>query len=208
MGFHNAPDYPALTRYTVALHFSDDVDSHKLCVHSRIGDFAETGTETTWESKMPFTNQAINFTGTRMAQQRQGLKQKVSLLLFGDERTFLEIVASRYRTESDNSPIHRVYIPHLTSRGDDLCFAAGHCDSALITAPHSTFAWWMAWLAWMREGERPRGKAVFFDVDMHDPDYHTRDNFLPEWTALRLVLPLKSVVVTPDGAEGEIVIVP
>lgn len=38
-------------------------------------------------------------------------------------------------------PIYRL---PLSSRGVDLHFAGSYCDSLLITASGSTFAWWMA----------------------------------------------------------------
>lgn len=44
---------------------------------------------------------------------------------------------------------HATLLPKGMSRGEDMCFAIEHCHSYVITAPWSTFAWWMAFL--MRE---------------------------------------------------------
>lgn len=160
---------------------------------------------------MPYVSHAIDFAGSflrystmQAAPNGEGVvgaqTRALSLILFGDDQPFLAEVAKHAVAKKGNS-FHTVHVPQLTSRGDDLCFAAELCDSVIITAQHSTFAWWMAWLAWMREGRDGSGRDghIFYNADLHRWDrqaIHTRDNFHPTWIPL-----LHSEVATADKCE-------
>ncbi len=52
----------------------------------------------------------------------------------------------------------------------------------VITASHSTFSWWIAYLAWIN-GHGP----IFYDGALFNDSLHGRTNFLPEWIPLKYV---------------------
>lgn len=69
-----------------------------------------------------------------------------------------------------------------------------YCDSLIITAPASTFAWWIGFLMnaeWNRTPSLLNGtrKRIFFNADLkrNTPrNTYDRTNFLPEWIPIRL----------------------
>ncbi|KAI1715865.1 glycosyl transferase family 11 domain-containing protein [Ditylenchus destructor] len=166
--------------------FGNDTN-HKLCVHTRRGDFANTNTE----SKGQFTEESTVYAASFL-QKKFG---NISVILLGKDKPFLRSV----NLTRENIHISSVYIPDEMKRMDDLCFMARSCDSFIITAAHSTFSWWGAFLM---ESNRKltfanntknndinlAGGHVFYDSDVSfGGDLHDDSNFLPEWIPLRLV---------------------
>ncbi|KAI1699891.1 glycosyl transferase family 11 domain-containing protein [Ditylenchus destructor] len=147
--------------------FDKDLDSHKLCVHTRQGDFVALG----YQSKLNFTEYAIN-------KAFDTLKEKfedISVILLGEDKRFLRKISY------DKEKIKHVYMPEPLSRGEDLYFAVSTCNSLIITAKLSTYAWWIAYLAEELDGsvfyEPPSKNGIRFST------YET-ENFLPEWVPM------------------------
>nr|CAD2183898.1 unnamed protein product [Meloidogyne enterolobii] len=117
--------------------------SHKICIHTRVGDFTGMG-----ESKTGEINKAL----VRIIKiLTRLLKNKTySLVLFGTDKGFLKTI----KTEE---PISKVqYVSDLNlSRGEELNFAQQICDSFLDSADLSSFAAWMGYLM-------PEDRPIFF----------------------------------------------
>uniref|UniRef100_A0A914I3Z6 Endonuclease/exonuclease/phosphatase domain-containing protein n=1 Tax=Globodera rostochiensis TaxID=31243 RepID=A0A914I3Z6_GLORO len=144
-----------------------DQNAIKLCVHTRIGDFAKSAAH--FPSEKIFTEKAIEFTYKHLTQKHQ---QPVAVVLFGEDKNFLANLSI------DRKLIRSIYTPKAMSRAEDLVFVSITCDSMLITSPSSTFSWWMAYLM-------PDGATVFYSTKL-EGTYYTRENFLPEWIPLKL----------------------
>ncbi|KAI3408568.1 hypothetical protein GPALN_010182 [Globodera pallida] len=139
----------------------------KLCVHTRIGDFAKTTTHL--PSEKNFTEKAIEFTYKYLTQKHQ---RPVAVVLFGEDKKFFGNLSI------DSKLIRSIYTPKSMSRAEDLVFVSTTCDTMLITCPSSTFSWWMAYLM-------PDGATIFYSAKLEGTVY-ARENFLPEWIPLRL----------------------
>uniref|UniRef100_A0A183BUT2 L-Fucosyltransferase n=1 Tax=Globodera pallida TaxID=36090 RepID=A0A183BUT2_GLOPA len=144
-----------------------DQNAIKLCVHTRIGDFAKATTH--FPSEKNFTEKAIEFTHKHLTQKHQ---RPVVVVLLGEDKNFLAILSV------DRKLIRSIYTPKVMSRAEDLVFVSTTCDSMLITSPSSTFSWWMAYLM-------PDGATVFYNAKLEGTHY-ARENFLPEWIPLTL----------------------
>lgn len=69
------------------------------------------------------------------------------------------------------------------SRGEDMALAVGQCHSFLITAPESTYSFWMAYLM-------PSNAPIYYNGQFKQCKEEfrtTSDKMLPEWRALKLV---------------------
>jgi hypothetical protein len=73
-----------------------------------------------------------------------------------------------------------VLMPAIKNRGVDLCFAATHCHSLLITAPTSTFSWWMGFL--MAAG----GPVFYYSCQRECQHVSKKDFFPPHWIPLNI----------------------
>ncbi|KAI1695830.1 galactoside 2-alpha-L-fucosyltransferase [Ditylenchus destructor] len=149
--------------------------SHKLCVHTRMGDFVNFQIS----SKPNFTESALDFAYKNLLAQFGN----VSVVLLGEDKEFL--LSIKY-DETLNS---QMYIPHKMSRGEDMAFATLYCDSLLITAQASTFSWWIGYL--MRANWDPQVGRIFFNSDFkgNSPGgTYSMDNFPPHWIPLRLTM--------------------
>jgi len=75
--------------------------------------------------------------------------------------------------------VNKVYIPKAMNRGEDMCFGVWACDSILLTASSSTYAWWIAYLLEQTDAN------VFYNSDFNH-SYYDKENFPSEWIPLRL----------------------
>uniref|UniRef100_A0A915CKV8 L-Fucosyltransferase n=1 Tax=Ditylenchus dipsaci TaxID=166011 RepID=A0A915CKV8_9BILA len=62
-------------------------------------------------------------------------------------------------------------------RAEEMCLAAELCDSLVITAPISTFAFWIGYLM------NPNSH-VFYVANLNDGVPYNEDKFLPNWIAV------------------------
>ncbi|KAL3086856.1 hypothetical protein niasHS_001131 [Heterodera schachtii] len=155
-------------RYKMAL-FSND-KSHKLCVHIRIGDFRFYAGVA---SEKHFTEQGIEF-GFSYLKEKISNNFSVSLILMGKEKEFLKNLTFNRQLFA------KVYVPQQMPRSNDFAFAILACDSLLITAQASTFAWWIAYLM-------PDDATIFYNSKFGPAFSHTRENLLPQWIPIRLI---------------------
>ncbi|KAL3093257.1 hypothetical protein niasHS_005152 [Heterodera schachtii] len=147
--------------------FESDRSSHKLCVHNRLSDFIQSG----WASDFMFTLRSIEYIINELKPKYGG----ISVLLLGAEKDFLH----KIQQNLNKTLYTKMYIPESSSRGEDLAFATIACNSMLITAPASTFSWWMAYLM-------PDNSPIYYSAHL-EKTYRGKDNFLKEWIPLRLI---------------------
>ncbi|KAI1701146.1 glycosyl transferase family 11 domain-containing protein [Ditylenchus destructor] len=160
--------------------------SHKLCVYTRRGDFTIQNVK----SKSEFTAEATTYAASFLKKKFDN----VSVVLLGQDKPFLRGL------NLTNENISAVHIPDAMKRMEDLCFIARTCNSFIITAPHSTFGWWGAFLSSggkndrndKNNGTNNTGGHVFYNSDFAGGDpqnynLHDYSNFLPDWIPLRLV---------------------
>ena len=161
-----------------SLLFSSDA-SHKLCVHIRRGDFLN---HEQMESRTDFIEPAISFLHSNLT--RKGISN-ISLIFLGTDYTFAEDL------KFNRTVFSAVHIPRLGSRGEDLHFGIRFCDTLLISASGSTFAWWIGYLL-------PEGTQVFYNAQVsknrnYVKDFYDFDFFPPDWNMLELNAVTKKV---------------
>ncbi|KAI6189377.1 hypothetical protein M3Y97_00001500 [Aphelenchoides bicaudatus] len=160
--------------HTFANQLFGNSSHHKLCVHTRLGDFEEH--DYLLASKHSFVNPAIEFVGKELLKNYT----KLSIVLLGTDKKFIEGVDVPRDVFVNN------FQPMDLSRTEELYFGATYCNSYLITASGSTFAWWMAYL--MNEEAQNR---IFYNylTSRHKKfgkDIYDFDSFPQEWKRLRL----------------------
>ncbi|EYC00557.1 hypothetical protein Y032_0114g416 [Ancylostoma ceylanicum] len=152
------------------LEFSDDVkrrgrevldrwqikDASAMCVHIRRSDFIRLHLATDFDRSVRHV---------RFIAKQQGLSKFV---IFGDDVDFMRMMSEEL------GPTKTRFSSH--SEGVDFFIASKACGAMLITAPTSTFGWWLAFFS-------PNQNAVFYTNDqrtMEDKNPN-KDLFLSPW---------------------------
>uniref|UniRef100_A0A7E4ZZI9 L-Fucosyltransferase n=1 Tax=Panagrellus redivivus TaxID=6233 RepID=A0A7E4ZZI9_PANRE len=173
--FEFGPKINAAVRTYVSQLFGFD-KFHKLCVHIRRGDFlGHQHLESRTDFIVPAVSRVFEFL------HNESHFNDLSLVFIGVEANFWNALNV---THNFKPYFNNIYMAKLASRGEDLAFGSTYCDSLLISASGSTFAWWMAYLG------KPT-MAVFYNGQVnkhrnHSKDYHDYDMFPPEWHKLEL----------------------
>uniref|UniRef100_A0A914PQF7 Alpha-1,2-fucosyltransferase n=1 Tax=Panagrolaimus davidi TaxID=227884 RepID=A0A914PQF7_9BILA len=153
--------------------------SHKLCVHIRRGDFIQ---HEQLESRAEFVEPSIPFLHKNLTQK--GISN-ISLILLGTDHAFIK------NLKFNQSNFKSVYHPILKSRGEDMHFGIKYCNTLLITASGSTFAWWIGYLM-------PEGSQIFYNGQIgknrtYPKDYYDFDMFPSYWNMLELNRSTKTI---------------
>ncbi|KAI6181808.1 hypothetical protein M3Y98_00868900 [Aphelenchoides besseyi] len=151
--------------------FRDDT-SHKLCVHTRVGDFKK---HFLLESRLNFTNPAVQFVFEKLAEEYKD----VSIVLLGLDTEFIDSIVIP-------SNARYVYKPQNLTRYMDLHLGSTYCDSLLLTASGSTFGFWIGYL--MSEDKQNR---IFYNIETakrlsFGKNVYDYDSFPHKWNRLRL----------------------
>jgi len=163
-------------------------NTHFLCVHTRRKDFTSLGIE----SKEDFTYHSIEFIHRQLMNRSHG-SLNITTVLIGDDRKWMLNM-----TKEISKSYHPTLTPRSSNRGEDMCFAIEHCNSLIITAPASTFGWWMGYLGRERASQKGADMVVYYNGDLEREtaeNTYTRDNFPPEWVPLKLVLPVNGTSI-------------
>ncbi|KAI1710762.1 glycosyl transferase family 11 domain-containing protein [Ditylenchus destructor] len=149
--------------------------SHKLCLHHRRGDFIPLG----WASKMDFALAALEFVYQKIREHFG----PISVVILGQDRNFSRKLLEEFTHSIKKKP--NVYIPVFPedSLADDQSFGSLVCDSLIITASSSTYAWWMAYL--MRSAKNASAGLIFYNSEFHSSFHYQR--FLPNWIPIKLL---------------------
>uniref|UniRef100_A0A1I7UID7 L-Fucosyltransferase n=1 Tax=Caenorhabditis tropicalis TaxID=1561998 RepID=A0A1I7UID7_9PELO len=148
----------------------EDVSRHKICVHVRRGDFLTDGGHAGTEAD--FTIEAIDY----LYRMTPGV-----VMIFSNEQQWVKEEVLRRST-------HKMDIRIMPTPHDlpfkDLYFSQVYCDTVLITAPSSTFGWWIGYLS------RNQSSVYYRDIrGMDDPVKFQMvdDDFFPEkWKKLEI----------------------
>uniref|UniRef100_A0A914MIL7 Alpha-1,2-fucosyltransferase n=1 Tax=Meloidogyne incognita TaxID=6306 RepID=A0A914MIL7_MELIC len=144
--------------------FGNGTKGFKFCVHIRRGDFIKIGQA----SKKQFTNKAINFLIPKL--EKKFNQKNISIVLFGKDKNFIN--------ELEIDKKYKIYMPEINNSGVNMYFAINYCNSYLITASSSTFAWWIGFLM-------PEEVPIFY-YNCHLECIHIKkkDYFLPKWKGI------------------------
>uniref|UniRef100_A0A1I7TW24 CAP10 domain-containing protein n=2 Tax=Caenorhabditis tropicalis TaxID=1561998 RepID=A0A1I7TW24_9PELO len=167
--FLKPPDYDSFGNLP-----KSDENTHVTCVHTRRGDFVEYNF---YSSDPVFIRNALIF-----MNQKKMTKNIRKTVIFGDDLNFMKsIFEDHVLSDEDNE--HGTNFISRNSPSDDLIYSKFNCDSVLISAPRSTFGFWMGYFS--------SGDTVFHLDVRYASDYVTEsgnftsnDFFLPHWTPL------------------------
>ncbi|CAI4230028.1 unnamed protein product [Auanema sp. JU1783] len=164
----------------------------KICTHVRRGDFVSDGMHR--PSDVNFTHEATE----HLVRKYQQHHPNISVVVLGNDPLwaqmafaermpqviqmfplFFESVQMRKRS---NLNYDITFAPTLTPE-IDLAFSRQFCDAVLITAPSSTFGWWLGYLA------KDKADVYYRDItqtsDQVLRQLEPADFYPPEWIMLR-----------------------
>ncbi|CAK5073646.1 unnamed protein product [Meloidogyne enterolobii] len=154
--------------------------SHKLCVHTRLGDFGTIKWPKHHPSRKDFTEESTKFVFNEIKQINKN--KEISLILLGADKKFLSDL------NFDGINPKRVFIPKNMPRGQDIYFSTKICNSLIITASVSTFGWWIGYLL-----NDIKSQIYFYD-DFDDNTIFQRKDFPSEWIPLKFNLKTKQII--------------
>ncbi|CAI2294273.1 unnamed protein product [Caenorhabditis sp. 36 PRJEB53466] len=162
-----------------------------ICTHVRRGDFQSDGVHE--PSSANFTRYATDY----LVEEYQKTHERVTVVVLGNDITFAYTVfedrAERFSTLDSNATLYNYTLPEsspeytviLTPTLDpeiDLAFSRAFCDVTLITAPSSTFGWWISYLA------KPSAISYYRDIveskDGVAREMKVEDFYPPNWIKL------------------------
>ncbi|CAJ0560863.1 unnamed protein product, partial [Mesorhabditis spiculigera] len=163
-----------------------DVSGNVLCVHARRGDFIR--------EKFPQASDA-NFTrfATEWILKKYGQADKIgTVLLFSNDPAWLNStfsavfhganrISNGYKTSS-----LRYIFPDTKSNFATLVLAHLYCNRVLTTAPPSTFAWFMGFLAANGTGKVHFSETYAKPGGGLEKQLIPSEFFLPDWIPLRM----------------------
>ncbi|KAE9554129.1 hypothetical protein FO519_002666 [Halicephalobus sp. NKZ332] len=148
---------------------------HRVCVHTRVGDFVS---DKLLESKKEFVEPVVKYVFSRLTRKLN--PEEIVLGIFGDDRHFMKSL------NFTDIPFGKIYGPSERIRMDDFCLASRHCDTFIMTASGSTFAWWIAYLLENPEAE-VYYNAVTSDEGNFTKDVHDFDIFPEKWIKITVL---------------------
>ncbi|PIC29169.1 hypothetical protein B9Z55_020846 [Caenorhabditis nigoni] len=137
------------------------------CVHIRRGDFPAF--------KIPVADRIFILNALKFIESKEKVsRQMTATVFFGDDFEFMHGLRADvpYSFVSQNEPV------------DDIFYAKNNCDLVLITAPRSTFGWWLGYFS---KGNKTYHMDILYTDDYGIRTGHTTpsDYFLPHWTPLK-----------------------
>ncbi|CAL2043195.1 unnamed protein product [Caenorhabditis brenneri] len=160
-----------------------------ICPHIRRGDFKTDGIHE--PSDASFTRAATDF----LVEHYKKSHDKISVAVLGNDLQFAytifqdklgspsSAIPNSYNfTVPGSSPEYQVLVSPSFTAELDLAFSRSYCDVTLITAPSSTFGWWLSYLAkdtavtYYRNITETKDKVA---KEMNDNDF-----FPPNWIML------------------------
>lgn len=144
---------------------------HRICVHTRRGDFVKTRDHQ--PSDANFTLKAIKY----VVEKNNNVS--TSVFVFGNDRKWSQSI---FGDQKDVTV--PVYIAKPQKRPSvDLAFSSLFCDSLVLTASSSTFAFWMAYLA--KDGVTVYYNKSFAKKGVLMNEFNPKDFFLAHWKSLK-----------------------
>ncbi|KAF1754118.1 hypothetical protein GCK72_020676 [Caenorhabditis remanei] len=180
-----------LTSYLKEANISNLPESDKntfvTCLHIRRGDFLKYGLAA---SDAVSTKTALEFIEKR---EEKSKKSRKVTIIFGDDLNFMKSVYNDSVTSNEQQGQSATHFISQNSPSDDLVYSKNNCDVVFISAPHSTFGWWMGYFS--------KGDKVYYmdiratnDKSYITGDLHELDYYLPHWIPLRLSADNKTII--------------
>ncbi|KAF1759320.1 hypothetical protein GCK72_015785 [Caenorhabditis remanei] len=148
-----------------------------ICPHIRRGDFQTDDFHQPTDPK--FTRAATDF----LVDYYRKSHPRVTVAVFGNDVKFVYEV---FKDLLDTINLPRKYSVVLTptlAPEIDLAFTRKFCDVTLITAPSSTFGWWLSYLS--KEGSVTYYRNIQETQDKVANEMKEEDFYPPEWIKLR-----------------------
>ncbi|CAB3399386.1 unnamed protein product [Caenorhabditis bovis] len=148
------------------------------CIHVRRGDFVD------------HLHQATDLTFTRNAwkkitQDVGGEGRKYLTVVMGDDQKFEKQIFPYGHISNSTKPVpfnNTIWISG-NSPTDDLIYARYNCDSVLITAPSSTFGWWLGYIS---KGQRVYHMDIQQTKDAVSGQMRVEDFYPASWHKLNI----------------------
>ncbi|EFP03493.1 hypothetical protein CRE_09533 [Caenorhabditis remanei] len=138
-----------------------DENTHITCVHTRRSDFIEKGF---YSSDPIFIRNAMTYLNEKSANDKTKSRKFV---IFGDDQQFMKSIFNDNLQKSQTD-----YIVSENQPSDDLIYSKFNCDRVLISAPRSTFGFWMGYLS--------KGNAVYhMDITHENKEFYVRSHVDP-----------------------------
>ncbi|PIC42763.1 hypothetical protein B9Z55_009733 [Caenorhabditis nigoni] len=166
-----------------------EIDNFLTCIHIRRTDFVDGEHHS---SDLNFTRSAMNY----ILEKEKPKNRRMMTVIMGDDPSFeASIFENSWRKGSEIKNTTKYFVSENTPY-DDLAYSRYHCDTVLITAPSSTFGWWLGYLS--------KGNSVYYqdirstnDVNYKKGILNPNDFFPTHWKAIKLDGDGKIVVVEP-----------
>ncbi|CAI2349271.1 unnamed protein product [Caenorhabditis sp. 36 PRJEB53466] len=170
-----------------AINFSPLPESNDenfiTCIHIRRTDFVDGEHHA---SNISFTTKALEFVRNSEQLKIEKTKKMLTVIMGDDadyeETMFPKTVRARKGAEVKNTT---QFFVSVNMPQNDLAYSRYNCDAVLITAPSSTFGWWLGYLS--------KGQSVYYqdirftnDVNYRKGELDPDDFFVPRWTALNM----------------------
>ncbi|GMT08965.1 hypothetical protein PFISCL1PPCAC_262 [Pristionchus fissidentatus] len=149
---------------------------HKLCVHSRRGDFLHTYHAA--YSDTNFTLPAIQFVINKLNSS----VERPLVIMIGDDLEWQTEITQLLKKSSIDS----VLLPRskeINSPIIDWQFSEMYCDTVLLTGSASTFGWWLAHVS---KGQKVYYNSVYQKKKRFGDMFIPEDFFPPYWISLKL----------------------
>ncbi|EFO83155.1 hypothetical protein CRE_12929 [Caenorhabditis remanei] len=195
-----------LTSYLKEANISNLPESDKntfvTCLHIRRGDFLKYGLAA---SDAVSTKTALEFIEKR---EEKSKKSRKVTIIFGDDLNFMKSVYNDSVTSNEQQGQSATHFISQNSPSDDLVYSKNNCDVVFISAPHSTFGWWMGYFSkgdkvYYMDIRATNDKSYvcislfqeFMSADFQiTGDLHELDYYLPHWIPLRLSADNKTII--------------
>ncbi|KAK6728568.1 hypothetical protein RB195_005919 [Necator americanus] len=147
-------------------------NNYAICVHTRRTDFKRFGAA---------SDLVLTLSATQRIAKENILQNLTEYVIFGDDQDFMGKLAKELRKNGSTND----EIVHISrhSELEDFFISSQVCKAFLISAPVSTFGWWLAFFA-------PNQDSVYY---MNDTNAHilfrkriTKELFLRNWKLLQV----------------------
>ena len=149
---------------------------YRLCVHIRRTDFMSYHMQHSTET---FLSASLRFAFDYLSKEHKN----IFVLFFGDDPGWAELQITNLSALFDKH-FAKTIVMRSNEPIVDLAFASQHCQSTILTAPTSTFGFWIAYLS--------RSSPVFCNYNLVKSgtefwmkQHRQTDMFLPDWIAIR-----------------------
>ncbi|EFP03426.1 hypothetical protein CRE_09534 [Caenorhabditis remanei] len=153
-----------------------DENTHVTCVHTRRSDFIYQGF---YSSDPVFIRNALIYISGKTEIDR---KKHRKIVVFGDDQEFMRGIFNDSLLKENNG-FDTDYFLSENKPSDDLIYSKYNCDIVLISAPRSTFGFWMGYLS--------KGNTVYHMDMTHENEqfykmgeFNATDFFPPHWKTL------------------------